>query len=119
MSALYEKFVKPNKDNIFYESDLAVYKKFKAHNDTLVFHDGTDNEMIFVPIEVMDRFKCVILSREDFDAIDRDASGLSNEQLSRISQKIGETMVEEYFWESLEFWADELNLPYLSTNDDE
>lgn len=118
MSALYERILKPNNpDGIFYNMNMQTYKKYKAHNDTLVFHDGTDNEMIFVPIEIMDRFRCVIASKEDFATINRDASSLTDEQMAHIAQNIGEVLVENYYWESLEYWADEMNLPY--TNDED
>lgn len=114
MSTLYEKFVKPNNSkSVFNDMYMKAYNMYKAHNDTLVFHDGTDNEMIFVPIEVMDRYKCVILSRADFDAVGRDASALTDSQLENIAQHIGETLVEHYFWESLEFWVDEYDLPKI------
>lgn len=119
MSALYEKMVKPNNpDGIFYNMNMQTYKKYKAHNGTLVFHDGTDNEMIFVPIEAMDRFKCVIASREDFDAIGYDASSLTDEQMTYIAQNIGEVLVENYYWESLEYWAEEMNLPKTIEEED-
>ena len=119
MSTLYEKIVKPNNPkNIFYTIDLQYYKKYKAHNDTLVFHDGTDNEMIFVPIEVMDRFKCVIASKEDFKSIGYDALSLTDEQMADIAQNIGEVLVENYYWESLEYWAEEMNLPKTIEEED-
>lgn len=112
MNTLYEKMVKPNNpENIFYNLNMESYKKYKAHNDTLVFHDGTDNEMIFVPIEVMDRFKCIMASREDFATIGYDASSLTDEQMADIALNVGESLVEENYWEFLEYWAEEMNLP--------
>lgn len=111
MSTLYEKVLKPNTKSIFYEEEMMSYKRYKAHNDTLVFHDGTDNETLFVPIEVMDKYKCILLSRADFDAIERDCSSLTNEQMEYIAQNIGEMLVENYYWEALEYWADDMNMP--------
>lgn len=119
MSALYEKMVKPNNpENIFYDLNMETYKKYKAHNDTLVLYEGTDEEMIFVPIEVMDRFKCVITSREDFNTIGYDASSLTDEQMIDIALNVGESLVEENYWESLEYWAEELDLPKTIEEED-
>ena len=57
------------------------------------------------------RFDCVIASREDFYNVGYDGSKLSDEQMTRIASKIGDTLVENYYWECMESWAEELELP--------
>ena len=119
VGTLYEKIVKPNNPkNIFYEIDMQTYKKYKAHNDTLVFHDGTDNEMIFVPIEITDSFKSLMVSRGDFNAVGYDASSLSDEQMTNIALNIGEALAGDAYWEHLEYWANEMNLPKTIEEED-
>jgi hypothetical protein len=57
-----------------------------------------------------DFFNCLRLARDDFKAIGFDAETLTDAQMERLAQKIGESCMEE-FWASLEFFAKKYGLP--------
>lgn len=113
---LYVKVYKPTADCIFVE-DKTNYKVYKSNPDVIVFKEGTDDEFLMVPINLTERFSSVILSRDDFDAIGRDCSNVDDNKMDYIAHRIGEVMVENLFWEQLEFWADELNMPKIDDYD--
>jgi hypothetical protein len=115
----YVKIVKPTKETTIFIEDFKDYEKFSKNNDVIKINEGTDNEFLLVPISLMGKYKCIILSKDDFKAINRDATNLSDNQLAHIASNVGETLVENYFWDSLEFWADEYQLPYITPEDDD
>ena len=59
---------------------------------------------------VKEYFDVVSLSGEDFKDMGFDASNLTDGQMQRIANKIGDACMEQ-FWESLRYFASELNLP--------
>ena len=59
---------------------------------------------------VKEYFDVVSLSREDFRGLGFDASSLTDGQMERIANKVGDACMEQ-FWESLRYFASELNLP--------
>lgn len=115
----YVKIVKPTKETTIFIEDFKDYEKFSKNDDVIKINEGTDNEFLLVPISLMGKYKCIILSKDDFKAINRDATNLSDNQLAHIASNVGETLVENYFWDSLEFWADEYQLPYITPEDDD
>ena len=60
-----------------------------------------------------EEFNCVTLSRADFEEMGYDTSNISDEQMARIAQKIGETLVENLYWECISFWGGKANMPKL------
>lgn len=115
----YVKIVKPTKETTIFIEDFKDYEKFSKNDDVIKINEGTDNEFLLVPISLMGKYKCIILSKDDFKAINRDATNLSDNQLAHIASNVGETLVENYFWDSLEFWANEYQLPYITPEDDD
>lgn len=115
----YVKIVKPTKETTIFIEDFKDYEKFSKNDDVIKINEGTDNEFLLVPISLMGKYKCIILSKDDFKAINRDATNLSDNQLAHIASNVGETLVENYFWDSLEFWADEYQLPHITPEDDD
>ena len=61
-------------------------------------------------------FDCLCLSREDFNSVGFNADNVSDGQMQRIADKIGEICMD-YFWESLRYWGEELNLPKCQTDE--
>ena len=49
-------------------------------------------------------FNCLLLTRDDLKEVGFDAETLTDAQMERLAQKIGESCMEE-FWASLEFFA--------------
>lgn len=59
---------------------------------------------------VKEYFDVVSLSREDFNELGFDASNLTDSQMKKIANKVGDACMEQ-FWESLRYFASVLNLP--------
>ena len=58
-------------------------------------------------------FPCVTLSRADFEEKHFDTSNISNEQMGRIASKIGDTLVENLYWECIEEWGNREKMPLI------
>ena len=51
------------------------------------------------------------MSREDLISQGYKADNLTDEQMERFAQKMGDIFVAEYFWDTLNCLADEMNIP--------
>jgi hypothetical protein len=95
---------------------------FTTNDDNItirIFYGDVTEEIGYVSVEGSDpkrkeEFKCVTLSRADFEDLGYDTSNISDEQMARIAQKIGETLVENLYWECISFWGGEANMPKLN-----
>lgn len=54
-------------------------------------------------------FNCLLLTRDDLKEVGFDAETLTDAQMERLAQKIGESCMEE-FWASLEYFAEKYGL---------
>lgn len=113
------KVVKPSKSNTIFAEDYTNYEKYKNNKDSVIINEGTDDEYLFIPMSALEKFKCVVLSRDDFNYIHRDATSLTDKDLVHIAENIGDALIENLFWECLENWADEYDLPYTDSDDDD
>jgi hypothetical protein len=59
-----------------------------------------------------EEFNCVTLSRADFECLGYDTSNISDEQMERIASKIGDTLVDNLYWECIREWG--YNMPKLN-----
>lgn len=50
-------------------------------------------------------FNCVTLSRADFEDMGYDTSNISDEKMARIASRIGDTLVENLYWECIREWG--------------
>lgn len=64
-------------------------------------------------------FKCVVLSRADFEDRGFDTSNISDEKMERIAQKIGETLVENLYWECIDYWGEYAKMPKIEIEDED
>jgi hypothetical protein len=48
-----------------------------------------------------EEFNCVTLSRTDFECLGYDTSNISDEQMERIASKIGDTIIDNLYWECI------------------
>ena len=55
-------------------------------------------------------FNVISLSREDFKEVGYNADKLTDAQMEKIANRIGEVCME-HFWASLEWWGENLDLP--------
>lgn len=62
-------------------------------------------------------FKCVVLSRADFEDRGFNTSNISDEQMERIAQKIGETLVENLYWECIDYWGEIMDMPKIDIDE--
>lgn len=60
-------------------------------------------------------FPISCLSRADFEDKGFDTSSLSDSQMNRIATKMGDVYVENYFGESLEYFAHNSGMPVKDT----
>lgn len=60
-----------------------------------------------------EKFECVTLSREDFEKRGFDVSNISDEQMEHIASRIGNLLVEMLYWECIDAWAENENIPKL------
>ena len=58
-------------------------------------------------------FNVVQLSREDFEKVGFNADNLTDEQMVQIAERMGNVLVENYFWDMLDCCGKELKLPKL------
>lgn len=56
-----------------------------------------------------EEFKCVTLSRADFECMGYDTSNISDAQMARIASRIGHTLVNEFYWECIREWGDNIS----------
>lgn len=93
---------------------------YKHAKGAVVVNKGTVNEMILVPIEQDDTYRCVMGARADFEERGWDTSSLTSVQMDRIFDKIGEYLVGYGgYWESIDAWAKFENLPRRADFDEE
>lgn len=52
-----------------------------------------------------EEFNCVTLSRADFEDLGYDTSNISDEQMARIASRIGDTLVDNLYWECIREWG--------------
>lgn len=61
------------------------------------------------------------LHRDDFESRGYDPSSLTDDEMKRIASKMGDVYVEHLFWDGIDHWAQEHNLPeveYLHGKED-
>lgn len=58
-------------------------------------------------------FNCVTLSRADFEDRGFDTSNISDERMERIASRIGDTLVENLYWECIDVWGESEKMPKL------
>lgn len=84
-----------------------------------IFYGDVTEEIGYVNVDIREpkrkeEFECITLSRADFEEMGYDTSNISDEQMARIAQKIGETLVENLYWECISFWGGNANMPKLN-----
>ena len=55
-----------------------------------------------------EEFACVVLSRGDFECMGYDTSNISDAQMERIASRIGDTLVENLYWECIREWGNDM-----------
>lgn len=58
-------------------------------------------------------FNCVTLSRADFEDRGFDTSNISDERMEHIASRIGDTLVENLYWECIDVWGESEKMPKL------
>ena len=56
-------------------------------------------------------FNVIRLHRDDFTNLGFNAEKLSDKELEDIAKRIGEILIENYYWDSIAYFADYYNLP--------
>jgi hypothetical protein len=79
-------------------------KKFKDNKGAIV----VDENRVFVPISTIGVYPGVMVSREDFEGRGYDTSKTTDEQMKHLAQKIGDSLVENSYWETIDEFSDRL-----------
>ena len=78
-----------------------------------IFYGDVTEEIGYVDVDIREpkrkeEFNCVILSRADFEDLGYDTSNISDEQMARIASRIGDTLVENLYWECIKEWGNDI-----------
>ena len=87
----FEKYEKKN----FGATSAPIYNDFKNADGTMVFNEGTDDEVIFVPIEQTGEYPLLTLCEEDFESVGYDISDLPIDEVKHIVRKIGDYLCDD------------------------
>jgi hypothetical protein len=79
-------------------------KKFKDNKRAIV----VDENCVFVPISSIGVYPGVMVSREDFEGRGYDTSKTSDERMKYIAQKIGDSLTENNYWETIDEFSNKL-----------
>ena len=79
-------------------------KNFKNIEGAIVINEN----QIFVPISAIGVYPGVMVSREDFEGRGYDTSKTTDEQMKHLAQKIGDSLVENSYWETIDEFSDRL-----------
>ncbi len=93
--------------------DVYVMKACFSNENNItirIFYGDVTEEIGYVDVEVSEpkrkeEFNCVTLSRADFEDLGYDTSNISDEQMARIASRIGDTLVENLYWECIREWG--------------
>lgn len=77
------------------ESGVELYNEYKNAEGTMVFNEGTDDEVIFVPIEQTGEYSLLSLCEEDFESAGYDISDLPIDEVKHIVRKIGDYLSDD------------------------
>jgi hypothetical protein len=97
--------------------DVYVMKScFSTSNSQIkigIYYGDVTEEIGYVNVEYREpkrkeEFNCVTLSRADFEDLGYDTSNISDEQMERIASRIGDTLVENLYWECIREWGNDM-----------
>ena len=111
---IYKKIEKGN-----FTFNSTIYENYKKKEGVIACKEGTDDEFILVPLWADDEFHITSVSREDFKAMGWDASGVSDEKMQWIADKMSSNYVGGgQFWGDVRFYAEELELPKIKKEEE-
>ena len=97
--------------------DVYVMKSCFSTSDSQfkigIYYGDVTEEIGYVNVEFIkpkrkEEFNCVTLSRADFEDLGYDTSNISDEQMARIASRIGDTLVENLYWECIREWGNDM-----------
>lgn len=95
------------------EDSYVMKSCFSTNDDNItihIFYGDVTEEIGYVSVEgsepkQKETFNCVTLSRADFEDMGYDTSNISDEKMERIASRIGDTLVENLYWECIREWG--------------
>lgn len=98
------------------EDSYVMKSCFSTNDDNItihIFYGDVTEEIGYVSVEGSEpkrkeTFNCVTLSRADFECLGYDTSNISDEQMERIASRIGDTLVENLYWECIRVWGNDM-----------
>ena len=78
-----------------------------------IFYGDVTEEIGYVDVDIIEpkrkeEFNCVTLSRADFECLGYDTSNISDEQMEHIASRIGDTLVDNLYWECIREWGNNI-----------
>ena len=117
----FKKFEKPSVENgsEYFANYSEYYNKLKECADTVVVNEGKDDEFIFANVNDMGEFVITSVSRDDFESVGFDASSLTNKEMLSVADNMSDIYVGDGgFWEYLEYYGEDNNLPRINNNNE-
>jgi len=65
-----------------------------------------NDDMVFVPQKYDNHFNAVVVSRDDFEDMGYDTKRFSDDQMANIASKIGDSLVENLYWDLIREFGD-------------
>lgn len=106
MSKTFEKYTKDD-----FGWGIDTYNEYKNAEGTMVFNEGTEDEVLFVPIEQTGEFPILSVCVDDFEELGYDISSLPTEKVKQIANKIGDYMVDDNYWDCIRLACDFYDVP--------
>lgn len=106
MNKTFEKYTKKD-----FGWGIATYNEYKNAEGTMVFNEGTEDEVMFVPIEQTGEFPLLSLCAEDFESVGYDITNLPIEKVKKIVSKIGDYICDDNLWSNVSYACEHYNVP--------
>lgn len=112
----YDTYIDDGVDGDETEDTCVMKDCFATKDDSVVvriYYGNVTEEIGYVNVEGREpkrkeEFKCVTLSRADFEGLGYDTSNISDGQMERIASRIGDTLVENLYWECIREWGNDM-----------
>lgn len=108
MNKTFEKYTKKD-----FGWGIATYNEYKNAEGTMVFNEGTEDEVLFVPIEQTGEFPILSVCVEDFEEVGYDISSLPTEKVTHIANKIGDYLVDDNYWDCIRLACQHFDVPTI------
>ena len=87
---------------------IGYFQKKQAEDSQLSVEESTIFNMAQNAVE---SYPVVCMSKDDLEDKGFDTSNVTENEMEYMARKMGDTLVEELYWETLVFWAEQVDIP--------